>query len=126
VTGIGIPARPGRAYGHAVLVAIPVFDAFTALDAVGPYEVLQRLPGADVRFVGHARGPVRTENGHLAVVADATFDEVPTPDVVVVSGGIGTRKLLDDEAILGWIRAAHPTPRPPPRARPGLAPLSRH
>jgi putative intracellular protease/amidase len=92
-----------------VLIAIPVFDAFTALDAVGPYEVLQRLPGVDVRFIGHRVGPVRTENGMLAVLADATFADVPRPDVVVVPGGIGTRSLLADEPILDWIRTAHET-----------------
>lgn len=92
-------------------IAIPVFDAFTALDAIGPYEVLQRLPDAEVVFVGHQRGPVRTENGFLAVTADAAFDEVPNPDVVVVPGGIGTRALLEDEAILGWLRRAHLTTR---------------
>ncbi len=92
-----------------MLIAIPVFDAFTALDAIGPYEVLQRLPGADVRFIGHRVGPVRTENGMLAVVADATFAEVPAPDVVVVPGGIGTRALLTDELILDWIGTAHAT-----------------
>jgi putative intracellular protease/amidase len=90
-----------------MLIAIPVFDALTALDAIGPYEVLQRLPGAEVRFVGHATGPVRTENGFLGLLADATFAEVPSPDVVVVPGGMGTRALLEDEAILGWIRQAH-------------------
>jgi putative intracellular protease/amidase len=92
-----------------VLIAIPVFDQFTALDAVGPYEVLQRLPDAEVRFVGHARGEVRTENGYLGVTVDSTFDEVPTPDVVVVPGGTGTRSLLEDEPILDWIRTAHAT-----------------
>ena len=88
-------------------IAIPVFDRFTALDAIGPYEVLQRLPDATVTFVGHARGGVRTENRFLEVTVDATFDELATPDVVVVPGGVGTRALLDDEPILGWIRAAH-------------------
>ena len=90
-------------------IAIPIFDAFTALDAIGPYEVLQRLPGAEVVFVGHQRGPVRTENGFLAVTADATFDEVAQPEVVVVPGGIGTRALLEDRPILDWIRGVHPT-----------------
>jgi putative intracellular protease/amidase len=90
-----------------MIIAIPVFDALTALDAVGPYEVLQRLPDAEVRFVGHATGPVRTENGFLGLVADSTFDDVPAPDVVVVPGGIGTRSLLEDEPILDWIRRAH-------------------
>lgn len=90
-------------------IAIPIFDAFTALDAVGPYEVLQRLPGAEVTFVGHRRGPVRTENRFLEITADAAFDELPDPDVVVVPGGVGTRKLLEDRPILDWIRTAHPS-----------------
>jgi putative intracellular protease/amidase len=88
-------------------IAIPIFDRFTALDAVGPYEVLQRLPDATVTFVGHRRGGVRTENRFLEVTADATFDELPAPDVVVVPGGVGTRALLEDGPILDWIRGAH-------------------
>ncbi|MEM6106569.1 DJ-1/PfpI family protein [Mycobacterium sp. 050272] len=91
-----------------MLVAIPLFPRFTALDAVGPYEVLQRIPSIDVTFVGHRRGEVRTENGMLGVACDATFDEIDAPDVVVVPGGIGTRKLVHDETISGWLRAVHP------------------
>jgi putative intracellular protease/amidase len=89
-------------------VAIALFDRFTALDAVGPYEVLQRIPSIDVVFVGHHRGEVRTENGMLGVTCDATFDEVGAPDVVVVPGGIGTRRLIHDEAIRGWLQSVHP------------------
>ncbi len=48
-----------------MLVAIPLFERFTALDAVGPYEVLQRVPSIDVVFVGHQRGEVRSDNGML-------------------------------------------------------------
>ncbi len=88
--------------------AIALFDRFTALDAVGPYEVLQRIPSIDVIFVGHQRGEVRTENGVLGVTCDATFDEVGAPDVVVVPGGIGTRQLIHDEAIRGWLHSVHP------------------
>jgi putative intracellular protease/amidase len=93
----------------AVLVAIPVFAGITVLDAVGPYEVLSRLPETDVRFVGHAVGEVRSDNGMLGLVADATFDdaEVGRPEVVVVPGGPGTRTLLDDERLLGWLRRTH-------------------
>lgn len=91
-----------------MLVAIPLFPRFTALDAVGPYEVLQRIPSIDVTFVGHRRGEVRTENGMLGVACDATFDEIDAPDVVVVPGGIGTRKLIHDETISGWLRAVQP------------------
>ncbi|WP_373140963.1 DJ-1/PfpI family protein [Mycobacterium marinum] len=92
-------------------VAIPVFPRFTALDAVGPYEVLQRIPSIDVVFIGHQRGEVRTENGMLGVTCDATFDEVDAPDVVVFPGGIGTRGLLEDETIRGWLQAVHPHTR---------------
>jgi putative intracellular protease/amidase len=88
--------------------AIALFDRFTALDAVGPYEVLQRIPSIDVIFVGHRRGELRTENGMLGVTCDATFDEVGAPDVVVVPGGIGTRQLIHDEAIRGWLHSVHP------------------
>lgn len=90
-------------------VAIPLFERFTALDAVGPYEVLQRIPSIDVVFVGHRRGEVRTENGMLGVSCDAGFDEVGAPDVVVVPGGIGTRQLIHDEAIRGWLQSVHRT-----------------
>ena len=77
-------------------VAIPLFDGFTALDAIGPYEVLQRIPCIDVVFVGHQRGEVRSENGMLGIIRDATFDEVPRPDVLVFPGGFGTRLLEED------------------------------
>jgi putative intracellular protease/amidase len=94
-----------------VHIAAVLFDRLTALDVIGPYEVLQRLPEARVTFVGHRRGEVRTENGFLGLSVDATFDEVPQPDVVVVPGGIGTRALLDDEPVLSWLRHAHETTR---------------
>ncbi len=93
------------------LVAIPLFPRFTALDAVGPYEVLQRIPSFDVVFVGHRRGEVRTENGMLGVTCDATFDEVGTPDVVVVPGGIGTRERIRDDAIRAWLQSVHANTR---------------
>ncbi len=94
-----------------VHVAIPLFDRFTALDAVGPYEVLQRIPTFDVTFLGHARGEVRSENRMLGLVADAAFEEVPRPEVVVFPGGVGTRALQHDERMLEWLRRAHETTR---------------
>ncbi len=54
-------------------IAIPVFERITALDAVGPYEVLQRLPGSEIVFVGHHEGNVRTDNGFLGLAVDAVF-----------------------------------------------------
>ncbi|GLB82432.1 hypothetical protein SRL2020028_16880 [Mycobacterium kiyosense] len=93
------------------LIAIPLFPRVTALDAVGPYEVLQRIPSVQVVFIGQRRGEVRTENGMLGLVCDATFDEVSAPDVVVFPGGIGTRQLIHDEAVRAWLQAVHPHTR---------------
>ena len=88
-------------------VAIALFPRNTALDAVGPYEVLQRIPSIDVVFVGSRHGEVRTDNGMLGLMCDATFDEVTDPDVLLVPGGVGTRALIHDEAMLEWVREVH-------------------
>jgi transcriptional regulator GlxA family with amidase domain len=90
-----------------VSVAIALFPRVTALDAVGPYEVLQRIPTIEVTFVGHRRGEVRTDNGLLGLSVDAEFEDLPHPDVVVVPGGIGTRALQTDGRVLSWVRTAH-------------------
>jgi transcriptional regulator GlxA family with amidase domain len=90
-------------------VAIPLFPQFTALDAIGPYEVLQRVPSIDVTFIGAQRGEIRSDNGMLGIVADASFDEMPRPDVIVFPGGVGTRPLVRDDRVLGWVRDAHAT-----------------
>ena len=90
-------------------IAIPLFPQFTALDGIGPYEVLQRIPHFDVTFVGHERCVVRSDNAMLGVVVDATFEEMPTPDIVVFPGGFGTRALMTDERVLDWVRTAHET-----------------
>ncbi|MEM9745552.1 MAG: DJ-1/PfpI family protein [Actinomycetota bacterium] len=88
-------------------VVIPLFPRFTALDGIGPYEVLQRNPELDITFIAAERGVVRSENGMLGIEADATFDETPSPDVIVFPGGVGTRPLLEDHTVLDWVRSAH-------------------
>jgi putative intracellular protease/amidase len=90
-------------------VAIPLFDRITALDAIGPYEVLHRVPGVTVRFVAERPGSYRTEDGALALVADSALSDVPAPEVLLVPGGFGTRALLSGGAIVDWVRAAHET-----------------
>ncbi len=90
-------------------IACLVFEGITALDIVGPYEVLQRLPGADVKFVAPAAGVVRTDNAFLGLVADYSMSEVTSADVLVVPGGFATRGLESDSAILEWIRAVDAT-----------------
>ncbi|WP_349294613.1 DJ-1/PfpI family protein [Baekduia alba] len=88
-------------------IVIPVYRGFTALDAVGPYEVLSRL--GRVRFVGEEIGPVTTETGMLSVMAEASLDEVSACDVLVVPGGPTTRALTADAEWVSWIARIHET-----------------
>ncbi|HXB65480.1 MAG TPA: DJ-1/PfpI family protein [Solirubrobacteraceae bacterium] len=88
-------------------IAILIYDRFTALDAVGPYEVLSRLPDSELTFVAEEPGPKRTDTGRLALYADATLAELRDPDVVVVPGGPGQAALMDDGPVHEWLRAAH-------------------
>ncbi|MGW2893311.1 DJ-1/PfpI family protein [Streptomyces sp. NPDC001212] len=90
-------------------IAIVLFDRFTALDAVGPYETLGRLPGAETVFVAERTGPVRTDTGHLALTADRTLDEVTDPGIVVVPGGPGQSGQMENETLLDWLRTADAT-----------------
>ena len=90
-------------------IAIPLYDGFTALDAIGPYDVLSRLPGSEVVFVAEEAGEKRTESGMAGVTADRSLAEVPEPDLIVVPGGTGNRRLLDPEnGLVRWIATVHP------------------
>jgi transcriptional regulator GlxA family with amidase domain len=90
-----------------VELAILLFDDITALDAIGPYEVLHRVPGMDVHFVAAEPGPKRSAQGSLALVADRPLDAVPAPDVVLVPGGVGELAVRDDARVTSWLRGAH-------------------
>ncbi|WP_107656447.1 DJ-1/PfpI family protein [Nocardia suismassiliense] len=91
-------------------IAIVLFDGFTALDAVGPYDILSRLPDAETVFVAQERGAVRNDNaGSLAIVADRAFDEVAAPDIIVVPGGPGETKQRTNTVLLDWLRAVDRT-----------------
>jgi transcriptional regulator GlxA family with amidase domain len=85
-------------------IAILIFEKLTALDAIGPYEVLRSVPGWEVKFVGPEKGPLRTDCGALGLSADYSLDEVGAADVVLVPGGKGNRPLLEDETVLSWLR----------------------
>jgi putative intracellular protease/amidase len=87
-------------------ITILVYDKFTALDAIGPYEVLSRLSGAEVVFAAERPGPVRTDTGMLAVTADVALTDVPRPDIVLVPGGPGQEAQMDDGPVHEWLRAA--------------------
>jgi putative intracellular protease/amidase len=90
-------------------IAIGLYDRFTSLDAMGPFQVLSSLPGADVTFVAAKAGPVTDESGFLTVTARASFDDVPDPDILLVPGGTITGTLVPHHPIVPWIARAHPT-----------------
>jgi putative intracellular protease/amidase len=97
-------------YPDPMQIAIVLFEGLTALDAVGPYEVLSRIPGAETIFVAAEAGPKRTDNGVLALVADRSIDELPLPDVVVVPGGMsGVAVAMADERLIEWLKRVHET-----------------
>jgi putative intracellular protease/amidase len=90
-------------------IAILLYERFTALDAIGPYEVLSRLPGARVTFVATEAGPVRTDNRMLTVLAERSLDDAAAPDIVLVPGGPGEVAARAGDAVLDWLRGAHET-----------------
>jgi putative intracellular protease/amidase len=92
-----------------VQIAIMLYPGFTALDFIGPYESLRYLPGAEVRFVWREVGPITADSRVLLVGATHTFDETPSPDVIVVPGGFSTMEHARDDKVLDWVRRAHDT-----------------
>ncbi|MGV9332786.1 DJ-1/PfpI family protein [Nocardia sp. NPDC003726] len=97
----------GRAAGKTVRIAIVTYPGMTALDAIGPYEVLRFAPGVEIRFVWHEPGPIPTDSGVLVLGATHSFDETPTPDILLVPGGPGSTVAAVDDALLAWLRRAH-------------------
>jgi transcriptional regulator GlxA family with amidase domain len=90
-------------------IAIGLFPGFTALDVIGPYQVFANLPDADVVLCAATTGHVVDDHGLVHLEVSSTFDDVPTPDVLVAPGGLITRRLArDGDPIIDWIRGAHP------------------
>ena len=90
-------------------IAFVAYPGFTALDMIGPYEVLRQLPDADVRFVWHEAGPITADSGVLVLGATHSLAETPSPDVILVPGGPSTPVHARDEKLLDWLRQAHQT-----------------
>ncbi|MFE9256671.1 DJ-1/PfpI family protein [Streptomyces sp. NPDC006879] len=90
-------------------IAIVLYDRFTALDAVGPFETLGRMPGAAPVFVAEEAGPVLNDSGALTLVAERSLLEVPRPDVILVPGGPGQIDQMDNQVLLDWLRTADST-----------------
>jgi putative intracellular protease/amidase len=88
-------------------IAILLYEEMTALDAIGPYEVLSRLPEAEVRFVAEKRGLVRTDTGFLGLSADHATSDVTEADILLVPGGPGDETVRRSAKLLEWIRAIH-------------------
>jgi transcriptional regulator GlxA family with amidase domain len=92
-------------------IAIVAYPGFTALDMIGPYEVLRNLPDAEVRFVWHQAGPITADSGVLIIGATHSLAETASPDVILVPGGPSTPVHARDEVLLDWLRRAHRTAR---------------
>lgn len=93
-------------------IAIMLYPGMTALDAIGPYEILHNLPGAEVRFVWKEVGPIVADSGVLALGVTHAFDETPRPDLVLVPGSSKTTaSTMADPAVLAWLQAVHPHTR---------------
>ncbi|SPM42538.1 Putative intracellular protease/amidase [Mycobacterium numidiamassiliense] len=92
-------------------IAFVAYPGLTALDMIGPYEVLRNLPDAEVRFVWHEAGPVTADSGVLVIGATHSLAETPSPDVILVPGGPSTPVHARDDALLDWLRHAHRTAR---------------
>lgn len=100
-----------------IQVGILLFDGVEILDFAGPFEVFSRtrlVPGVESRrseasapfrvfTVARHLGPISTTGG-LRVLPDRDFSSTPAVDLLVVPGGFGTRALLDEPAVLDWIR----------------------
>jgi putative intracellular protease/amidase len=90
-------------------IAILLYDHLTALDAIGPYDVLKHLPGAAVSFVAEQPGPRRTDGQALALIAEHRLEQLPDPDILVVPGGTGQSAMMGNDAVHEWLRSAHRT-----------------
>jgi hypothetical protein len=104
------PPSSSSSSSRRIVVAIPLFDRFTALDAVGPYELLHTVPGVEVLFLGQQAGDLfATAKKDLKLVATASFEDVPNPDIVVVPGGPGCFAAAEDPALITWLLQVCPS-----------------
>jgi transcriptional regulator GlxA family with amidase domain len=92
-------------------IVILLYEHFTALDAIGPMEVLSSVPGAQVHFVAEQAGSITNDTGLLTVQVNATLDDLPQPDVIVIPGGPGCIAVMQNAHVLNWLRMAHASAR---------------
>jgi len=84
-------------------IAIFLFDDYTALDVIGPYEVLSKLPGAQICFTGVEKREYKDSHG-LKIVADYSINEIAEADILLIPGGFGIDKILKNNEIIKWIQ----------------------
>ncbi len=90
-------------------ITILLYDGFTALDAIGPYEVLRQLPDAETQFVGERTGEIIADSKALRFLASRSIADTNSTDILVVPGGPGSRELRSREPLINWIREIHQT-----------------
>ena len=90
-------------------IAFLLFDGITPLDAIGPFEVLGKLPGAEIRMIAKEKGEVRTKGQSLAMIFDYALADVAKPEILVVPGGPGADAMAGDGAVTDWLSRAHET-----------------
>ena len=90
-------------------IVIALFDRFTALDAVGPQQVLTHLPGSQVIFASERARGVTDDTRTLTLVADAAYEDVPAPDILLIPGGPGQAAQMGDGPLRDWLLAADET-----------------
>jgi transcriptional regulator GlxA family with amidase domain len=106
------PAVRNLKIGRTVQIAIVLYPGMTTLDAIGPYEVLRFIPESELRFVSHEPGPVITDSGILVLGATHSYDETPSPDIVLVPGSeANTTTAMADGRLLRWLNRVHQTSR---------------
>jgi len=90
-------------------IVIPLFENFTALDVIGPYEVLGKLPGARTVFAGAQRRVYRSDTPTLGITAEAAFDEIDAADVLLVGGTAHVAQVTQNPPLIEFVRRIHPT-----------------
>ncbi len=93
-------------------IAILLYPGVTALDAIGPYEVLRLIPGSELRFISREPGPIVADSGVLVLGATHSYEETPSPDIILVPGSeVNTATAMADPELLKWLNRAHQTSR---------------
>jgi transcriptional regulator GlxA family with amidase domain len=84
-------------------LGIVLYEGFEPLDVYGPVEVFGNVPGLKLHMIAEKAGPVKSVMGN-ATVAEFGLNDAPELDLVLVPGGIGTLKQLNNKPLHEWLR----------------------